>query len=78
MASVVMPWWASKTIQGAAWIVLSAVLGALAPMLANKQVDWWSLGFVAVTAGLVSLKRCFDPDVVGPLPMMNKNNLVGG
>ena len=78
MAAVVTPWYESKTVQGALWIFLSAVLGALAPMLASKSVDWWSLGFVTVTALIVSLKRMFDPDIQGPAAIMNKDNFVKG
>ena len=78
MANVVTPWYESKTVQGAIWIFLSAVLGALIPMIQAKEVDWWSLGLVALTSGLVALKRCFDPDIQGPLPAMNKDNLVKG
>jgi len=77
MAAVVTPWWASKTVQGAAWIVLAAVGGALVPMLSARSVDWWSLGATALAALLVALKRCFDSDVQGPLSVMNVNNKIG-
>ena len=78
MANVVTKWYESKTIQGAIWIFLSAVLGSLIPMIQAKEFDGWSLGLVALTSGLVALKRCFDPDIQGPLPVMNKANLIGG
>ena len=75
---VVTPWYRSNTVQGAAWIVVAAVAGALVPMLQAKNVDGWSLATTFVAALLVAGKRMFDPDVVGPLPAMNKNNLVSG
>ncbi len=76
MAAVVTPWYDSKTVQGALWIFASAVLGSLIPMVQAKEIDYWSLGLVALTSGLVALKRCFDPDVIGPLSVMNRDNNV--
>ena len=75
---VVTSWWESKTIQASVWIVVAATVGALVPMLQSKEMDWWSLGATTAMALLVAGKRMFDPDVVGPLPAMNKNNLVSG
>ena len=75
--AVVKPWYRSETIQGAAWIFASAVLGALLPMISARQFDGWQLAFVAVSSLVVALKRCYDPDIVGPLPSMNVNNKVG-
>ena len=71
-----MHWTSSNAVRYVALSWLGGVLLQLAPMIQSHKIDWWTLVSQSIAALAAILLRVSRPDVVAPVDILNKSNVL--